>query len=79
MSIKSMTPMEALFPDGRVYEHFLQRLRLVASQQMRILEVHAIRDVPDLVDKLPCIEVVLRIPGLKIHNPVSGTPMLSTD
>lgn len=73
------TPMEAFFPDGRIYEYFLQRLRLVASQQTLVLQVRDIHDVSDTGTDLPCIEVVLRIPGLKIHNPVTGKPMLSTD
>jgi hypothetical protein len=67
------------FPDGRIYEYYLQRLRLVASQQVRVLQVHEIRDVPDSLGELPCIEVLIRIPGLKIHNPVTGRQMLSTD
>ncbi len=73
------TPMEAFFPDRRIYEYFLQRLRLVASKQTRTLRVHDIRDVPDATDDLPCIEVVLRIPGLKIYNPATGKQMISTD
>ncbi len=73
------TPMDAFFPDGRIYEHFLQRLRLLASQQTPVLQVHDIRDVPDTGTDLPCIEVVVRIPGFKIYNPVTGKRMLSTD
>ncbi len=73
------TPMETFFPEGHIYEHFLQRLRLVASQQVPVLRVHDIRDVPDSVDELPCIEVVIRIPGLKIYNPANRGQMISTD
>jgi len=73
------SPMQALFPDGRIYEHFLQRLRLVASQQAPIVYVHDIRDVPDTGAELPCIEVALRVAGFKISNPVTGKPMISTD
>jgi len=79
MTKNLLTAMEAFFPDGRIYEYYLQRLRLVGSQQTRVLQVHEIRDVPDSPGELPCIEVVIRIPGLKIHNPVKGTQMLSTD
>jgi len=73
------TPMEALFPDGRRYEYFLQRLRLVAAQQTPVLSVHDIRDVQDTGNDLPCIEVVLRVVGFKIQNPVTEKPMISTD
>src|SRR5260370_4236363 len=79
MESTMQTPMEAFFPDGRIYEYCLQRLRLVASQQKLVLQVHDIHDVPDTGTAPPCIEVVLRIPGFKIHNPVTGKPMLSTD
>ena len=79
MTKNLLTAREAFFPGGRIYEYFLQRLRLVASENARVLQVHEIRDIRDSPGGLPCIEVVLRIPGLKIHNPVTGKPMLSTD
>lgn len=75
----AQTPMEAFFPDGRVNEYYLQRLRLVASQQTPVQRVHDIRDVPDTPGEFPCIEVVIRIAGLKIHNPVTETQMFSTN
>jgi hypothetical protein len=75
----ALTPAEAFFPGGRIYEYLLQRLRLVASQKTRVLRVHDIRDVPDAMDDFPCIEVVLRISGLKIYNPATGKQMISTD
>src|ERR1700722_12615823 len=79
MTKNLLTAMEAFFPDARIYEYYLQRLRLVASEKTRILQVHEIRDVPDSQGELPCIEVVIRIPGLKIHNPFTGTQMVSTN
>ena len=73
------TPAEAFFPDNRRYEYFLQRLRLVASDKIPILRVEDIRDVPNSPDGVPEIEVLIRIPGLKINNPVTGKRMILTD
>jgi hypothetical protein len=68
-----------LFPDGRIYEYYLQRLRLVLSTKARPLEVKEIRDIPlpEKPDGFPSIEVVIRIQGLTLNNPVTGHPMLS--
>jgi len=79
MARNTQTPMEVFFPDGRIYEYYLQRSRLVASEKTPVLRVHDIRDALDSVDELPCIEVALRIPGLKIYNPVTGKLMILTD
>ena len=75
---RMQTPMEVFFPDGRIYEFLLQRLRLVASEKGRVLRVDKIQDAPHLSTDVPKIEVTIRIPGLKITNPVTGKPMMLT-
>jgi hypothetical protein len=72
------TLINEIFPDGRIYEYYLQRLRLVLSTKARPLEVKEIRDIPlpEKPDGFPSIEVVIRIQGLTLNNPVTGRPML---
>lgn len=80
MAKKFLTVKEALFPRGAIYEYYLQRLRIVLADRVHALKVSDIRDVPDSPDsELPAIEVVIRIAGLKLRNPVTGCPLISSD
>jgi hypothetical protein len=54
---------------------------LVIASKTPILEVKEIRDVPrpDKAEGFPSIEVVIRIAGLTLTNPVNGNPLLSRE
>jgi len=78
MSTKLIKPIE-LFPEGRIFEYFLQRLRLMISRKEHAFEIAELSDLPEVADRdgFPCIEVKLRVRGLKLTNPATGMPLLS--
>jgi hypothetical protein len=75
------TFIDEVFSDRRFFEYYLQRLRSVVANRVRALRVVGIRDVPDPPDgaELPAIEVVIRIAGLKLRNPATSRPLISSE
>jgi hypothetical protein len=78
MSGTLATFLDGIFPGRRFFEYYLQRLRLVVGNKTRLLKVTGIRDVPrpENPEEFPGIEVVIRISGLTLRNPVTNLPLL---
>lgn len=78
MSGTLSTFLDEIFPGRRFFEYYLQRLRLLIGSKTRLLKVTQIRDIlrPEQPDAFPSIEVVIRISGLTLNNPVTNRPLL---
>lgn len=74
------TVTTALFPPGRrFYEFYLQRLRFVLANRISAIKVLTIQEARESLGEWPSVQVVLSIAGLKLKNPVTDQPLISTD
>jgi hypothetical protein len=86
ISAKVSEMMDKLFPGGSQYEYLLQRAKLVLAaiskgqtQVLTVVEMHDSPHPPRDVEEFPYVEVVIRIPGQHLTNPVTGKSALSRE
>jgi hypothetical protein len=75
---------EEFFPDGRYFEYYLQKIRVILADETPIFEVVEVREGPEAkstlapnLGPLPSVEVVTRLPGLRLRNPATGQLLIS--